>query len=608
VSVTWFVLKHVVAVAVTASTALAVGLPCVRHLSMYGFERVTFAMAVGLAVAGHAALTLGLAGRLEPITIAALVVAAHVAAWSDLADLRERIRGRGDLRTRRSWWLAAAAIVGGGPFVLCAFYPPHAFDETLYHLPFARAFARDHGLVVLPDLRFPVFPQFTEILFAVVLQWAGDVAIHGVSLIATLVTAALVAAWAYRASERAGHSGEAAHRVIGAAMAAAILLGEPIGVYLASTAHVEPTLALFAVAAAYGAHRWRTDGDRRWLILAALLAGTAASTKYLGLLMLAAVSIDIAFLPARRRSTSDVLMYAGVAAAAAALTYGRLVYHTGNPVFPFFTGLFGSSPWAYAEFVRPSGFQHGLQLLMLPWDVVARRQLVGDLPPFSPLLWLALPMAAVGSWWNPQARISLAYAVGFVLVAPTVGHYLWTAVPFLALAGGVSCSEAIERLRHASDRLRSSRLMRVAWAAVIMVFLPGWSYAVLQLVRMGPMPSDADSRADFLSARLPLLPAVRALNERCRGRCTVYALHAEHMGDFSAGRFLGDWNGPASFARTVPPEGDPEEFRRRLRRLGVDYLLVPTAVRSAMPGSGADPPGFRRIYSDRASDVYAVVP
>jgi dolichyl-phosphate-mannose-protein mannosyltransferase len=602
VNVAWFVLKHVAVVALIASTALAAGLPWVRRLSMSGIERAAVAMALGLALAGHVALGLGLVGRLEPVAIVALVVAAHLLARGDLYRLLSVARRSWSLRARRPRWLGVAVGVPAlSPFVLCALYPPLAFDETMYHLPFARAFARRHGLAFLPDLRFPVFPQLVETLFAAVLQLAGDVATHGVSLVATLATALLVAGWAARA---AGPGRGAA----AGGLAAAILLGQPIAVHLGGSAYVEPALALFAAAAAYGADRWRTDGDRRWLVLAGLLAGTAASTKYLGLLILAGVSIEVAFTARRRGVAGDVLAYGAVVVAALAVTFGRLLYYTGSPLFPFFPDVFGSTPWSFAGFPRELGLQRGAALLTLPWQVVVDRQAVGGLPPFNPLLSLGLPFMLVVAWWNRQVRTRLLYAVGFVLLAPVGAHYLWMVVPFLAVAFGLSCAEALGRLRHALDRLPGAGRRGVLWAALVACVLPGWLYGVVQLVRLGPMPTDAATRADFLTARLPLFAAVRFLNERCGDACIVYALHAEHMVDFAAGRFLGDWNGPASFARTLPADGDPDEFRRRLRRLGADYLLVPTAVRGAIPVSSIEAPGFRRIYADRAADVYALSP
>ena len=115
---------------------------------------------------------------------------------------------------------------------------------------------------------------------------------------------------------------------------------------------------------------------------------------------------------------------------------------------------------------------------------------------------------------------------------------------------------------------------------------------------------DDAARTAFLAGQLPLFSALNFLNDRCRDGCTVYGVHAEHMVYFAAGRFLGDWNGPASFARTLPTDGNMQAFAERLHRLGVQYVLVPIRARREVGLFGADTPGFRRIYADGAADAY----
>jgi hypothetical protein len=302
----WFVLKHLAVVSLIASTALAAGLPWVRRLCLTGAERTAIAMAVGLAVAGHVALGLALAGHLEPAAIIVLLLSAHLIAWRDLRDLF-KVGWRWCRPAPRARWLAfAISVLTLSPLVLCALYPPTAFDETLYHLPYARAFVRARGLPFLADLRFPIFTQFVETSFAVVLALAGDVATHGVSLVATLVTALLVATWGSRAAKRiAGH--EPRGELVAGGVAAATWLGQPIGVFLAGTAYVEPALALFAAAAVYSFDRWRRETDRAWLILAGLFGGTAAACKYTGVLIPVGVAILIAVAGARLGAARDVL-------------------------------------------------------------------------------------------------------------------------------------------------------------------------------------------------------------------------------------------------------------------------------------------------------------
>ena len=420
--------------ALIASTALAAGLPWLRGLSMTGIERVGLALALGLAVVGQLALGLGLVGRLGPAAIAALVVVVHVAARRDLRDLSVQARRRwnqlGRPARRAGVALGALTVL---PIALRALYPPLAFDETLYHLPFARAFAATGRLPFLADLRFPVFPQLVEAVFAAVMSLAGDVATHGVSVVATLATALLVGGWARRAASRGGAAA--------GGLAAAFVLGQPIGVHLGASANVEPALALFAVAAVYAVHRWRDDGGRGWLVLAGVLAGSAASTKYLGLLIVTGAAIEIAVAGGRRGAVRNELIYGLTAAVAMATSYGRLLYHTGNPVFPFLPAVFGSTAWDFDAYVPDRGWQRGLALVTLPWDLVFDRAAVGGLPPFHPLLPVVLPAMVALACRHRAVRAWMLWTVGYVLLVPVNAHYLWTIVPFVALALGVGCGE-----------------------------------------------------------------------------------------------------------------------------------------------------------------------
>jgi hypothetical protein len=150
-----------------------------------------------------------------------------------------------------------------------------------------------------------------------------------------------------------------------------------------------------------------------------------------------------------------------------------------------------------------------------------------------------------------------------------------------------------------------------SWIAVcaILCLLPGWLYAGYRLLRLGPVPVTAAERAEFLARLLPAYPAVRYLNQACGGAYTVYALHAENLRYFAAGRFLGDWSGPAAFGAVVPPDGGPESLYGRLHGLGADHLLI---VRGKSWPLQLDAAGFRRlfqaVYADRSTQVFALRP
>lgn len=561
-----------------------------RWIESRGLESFAVSSALGLALLAHLAFLLGALGLLAAAPLAACLLAIHllgIPAWREaLADLRA---GWG----RAPRWLVPAlllTVAAIAPLFVLALYPPTGFDETMYHLPFARAFARAGSIPFLPGLRNPVFPQLNELLFTGMLLLAGDVATHLVQLFATLVAAALVISWGRRAfSPTAGW------------LAGAAFLGNPILVHLAGTAYVEPGLTLFCAASVHALERWRETRGGRWLVLAAVFAGSAAGVKYLGLFFVVAVLAAALPTALRERRVRDLAVAASVVLAVMAPTYGRILHHTGNPVFPFYPQLFGSSPWDIAAALGPSRTlgERAAAYVSLPWDVLLDRDDVGMQPPYSPAYLLASPLLVLAAIRDRRTRLPLGIAFAYSLTFPVLppdSRYLTVVLPMVSLAlGGALAALPLRR--------------GIAPALAILLFLPGWSYGLYRIEKQGPLPATREERDRYLAQEQPAYAALRFLN-RLKGRdYTVYGVHAENLMYYAEGTYLGDWNGPASFSRILSALGDPDALHARLRSFGVDYLLSwqDDGV-SRLPDTPEWHRRFRRIYADGKAEVWELQP
>lgn len=582
-----------------AATAWVLGRGATRALGL-GFsgrlEKGVVSTALGLALAAHLLFFLGLAGRLQatPVLLAAALV--HVlgaAVWRETwEDLRAGFRDGG----RRVSWLAGLALVAV-PFVLPALYPPTAFDATLYHLPFARAFAGSGGVPYLIDRRFPVFPQANEILFAAVMLFGRDVAAQGVQWLATLLTAALLALW--------GRGALPLFRG-GGLLAAALFLGSPLAAYLAGTGYIEPGLTLFATGGLYAADRFRQTGDRRWLVPAAALAATAADVKYLGLYFLGAAALLAALGGGRPRPAGaralDLLLFGGVALAVLAPWYLRLALLTGNPVFPYAASLFGRNLWESLPDPNRQGTlaTRLVRAARLPWDLVFARETYAGLPPVSPAYLAALPLLAAGLVRDSRVRLWLALAAVYALACswlPRDSRYLVPLLPLVSLA-------VVTSLAALPPRFRPGRAL--VWGLCLACLAPGWLYGFYSVQRYGPLPVTPAERDAFLARQVAVYPALAWLN-RTRGHSyTVWALYSEQATYFADGRFLGDWVGPAGFGRVLAASPTPEALHRELRRLGADHLLLPAGSRLPFPEDGAFLAWFEPAYRDANARVYTL--
>lgn len=569
------------AAALLALTALIGGRTITRPLPSRGrLEQAVVALAAGLLLLAEIGLVLGLGGRLTVIALLAALGAVHltgVASWRWLLDCLRIAAAR--LRTPAAGRLVLAVVAALLPVVMLAIYPPTGFDATLYHLPFAKAFAVSGSLPFLPDLRVPVFPQLNELLLAMALLLGGDAAAQLLVALATALTAALLVLWGRVAFPEAPVAGW---------IAAAAWLGNPLVVYLGGSAYVDPTLALWVTAALYAVHRYRAGGGTGWLAASAAFAGAAAAGKYLGLFFVAAIAAIVAA-GARSRVAGQwrqVAAFVALALAVMAPWYGRILYYTGNPLFPFFPRLFGSSPWDPLD-AGAAG----------PWWRSA-----SALPPLSPVYLAVLPLVAWRAARDARVRrllLLVAAFAGVTLALPRDPRYLLPVVPLASLALGVTLASWAP-----FPRLSGRRRIAAACAALL---LPGWLYGVIRIVHLGPPPASQASREALLARELPLYPAVRFLNRRSGSAYTAFGFGTENLHYFADGRLLGDWAGPASYRRMPSPAGDPGALAMMLRRMGARYLILPaSACRSGRTESAGFRREFRLLYADPYARTFAV--
>lgn len=532
---------------------------------------------LGFALLAQLMLLLGFLHQLRPGLILGMLVLLHAAAWR-----WGRPYGIGPLPGGPAARLAILALAA--PVFVLALYPPLGFDQTLYHLPFSRAFADTGSLPFLGDLRFPVFPQLLEVLQAAIWLLAGEIATQQAGLLALFACLGLLWAWTReKAGEEAG------------CFAVAMVFGSPCAVYLATCGYLEPALGLLVLGALYAAEKAERTTAAFWPLAAGFLAGSAAATKYHGLFFLAATPLLMLRFEAgeRRADLRRLALYAVAALVAAGPSYARIYGFTGNPLFPFYAEIFGSGPWT-EETMLPRGAERWQRVTTLLWDLSFRRDAVGWLPPYLPVFLLALPMAlyALRRW--PDLRRPAIVVLAFLVISPTHGHYFAAVASVWALLLATGLARLFARPPH----------RRALAAAALLLALGGPAYAFYRMNLLGPPPGDAAGRDRLLAAQLPLYPAILFLDrEAPAGRVFAAGPVAARMTSYYDGTLLGDVNGVDSVARIGIRARELGSLAAALEEIGAGYALIDAQEKEWLELAGGDP-GLEEVYRDAGAAVY----
>jgi len=546
-------------------------------------EEFTISTSLGLGALGTLLYLLGLIGFLRLPAVIGLFLLIHLAS---LGTTRKDLGVRDFILE----WKRGAVILGLLlPPMILALYPATGFDANTYHLPYAQAFAQDGSVEFLPMLRFPVFPQLNELIFTVpyLIQGFpfGGSASQLSQLLTLMLTSLLLVSWGRRLDNpRVG------------IWAAALWLGTPLAVWIGVQAYVDVGLALYVTASLYCFQRWLklSPGNEAWfwLMMAGAMAGFAAGSKYLGLFFVLMIGLLVLASCLRRRKLLPALVFFAVSLTTLLPWYVRIVYHTGNPVFPYYTAVFGDNQWAppepeitieggYLGIVKDSlGF-----LAMTPWRSLWQRHVFQKQAPLSP--WgVVLPFGLIPlvlfrrRGWAGLLLLLVAYSL-FWLTTVRDLRFLLPALPVfhLILADGLS-------LLH--EKWPSPRV--TFWVAVALL-LPGYGYAGFKLVGRGPLPLSLEQRETYLAQRVEGYRALKFLRKKHGDEFMVYTLNGEWLAGYAWRKSIGDHFGPARFSRINRVLNNSRALFVELQRLGVDHVLI-----LRQPGSCLSEDAFFQSY------------
>ena len=455
--------------------------------------------------------------------------------------------------------LAALALVAL-PALVAPLVPPMAFDELMYHLPYAREVARSGSLGIHEWLRYPWFPYNYNLLYAAALMVGDDLLPHFLHAMAGWLSVLMV----YRIGVRRLHP-------VAAAVGAAIWLG--LGDY--SNALIDMGVALFVLAACVALWWWREAPERQgthWLAVSAFLLGVAAGSKYQALTFLPLVAIFVAWRERR-------LKVWGLALACFLLPciywYARNAIATGDPFNPIGARIFGFTNWIPADYVQQveDVRLHAALPSFLIWPVV--------LAPFS-RLWRGSPaMRAV--------FVFCAYALVVWLFTSRYPRYLTAAYPLIALTAVLGWQVLLSWLgaglaRFVPAASRPAVAQRSGRIAVGLLLGALAIASVQQTSRKIAMVSPTDAEREvFLRRHVPGYAVMNYLRQNATGR--VYQVALSEAIYYGPAPVWGDALGPWRYRDfiTLPPA----ELARKLAGLGFEAIVTTAPLAqglSAQPG------------------------
>lgn len=470
-------------------------------------EALVIQTAVGYGIIAFAVYALGFVGLVQPPVFWVLTVGGTLALFRDVRSVAIQARSIALPRGTRGGQLLALFV--GFSLVLAlafALTPPTGWDGIQYHLVFPKLALEAGRFATPPDNLSLSNPSLVELLFLAAMGLKSDSAaqvIHWSFLVLT-VGAALAFAARYF-TWRIGW------------LAAALLVGAPSVLAVATWAYNDAALMLYTLTALFWTLRALETGKARDFLLAGVLAGLALGEKYTASFVPLALGAVVLFRGGLKfpsaRAWRNAILLGGAAFALALPWYVRNYFLVGNPVYPFvFGGLYWDA-WRAAWYSRfgTGLLNEPLQLLFVPWTATVMGFQGGEFDATIGALLLALlpfnllkRTEATSSAPTRVMWFLVAVLFAFWLVGVAQSKLLWQtrllfpAFPILAILA----AEGWNRL----SQIQTARLSAQRFASLVIALALGLNVAsnVLATIRNRPFEilTGIETRQEYLARNL----------------------------------------------------------------------------------------------------------
>ncbi len=536
-------------------------------------ERLAMAFAIGTGVLGWLGFFAALGGLVDSLSLI-MICAALVPG---VILLKGRRRASPAVRFDAWSKILLAAIAVAMVFnLLEGLSPPVDADSLAYHFALPKMFLAQGRLVFVPRAADGAVPLLQQMTYMTALGIGGERALTLWSMFGGWGAAALV----YAISRR--------HLNVNWSLVVALaFLTTPAVVYGSGNGQVEVTNAMFTLAAAVAVADALATGRIGYAVVAGLLAGFFAGSKYTGLAVAFSLGLTVLF---QRRWLAH-----GAALSAAFLIAGSQWYawnwwNTGDPLFPMLYGLVQyreGFPWNQAQntfFKNMMDNYRGVPanlwwLLLYPFKATLDPLIefqslrIG----FGPYVLVMLPLALVTLWrrrrrliGNPLtvygAVVMVSYVLWFFLLPSQLVRHFLPLYPLLLICVTVAAQRAIGE--------RAALVRPAVWGlgAVLLMQVAGQGLFTLNYARHILSGEDHDA---FLARNVTGYAVAEWINKNLGPEDRVLVPYRQMI-------YLIDV--PTFYAQTAqqavielrPDNLDAGRLWRQLRSLGITYILDET--------------------------------
>jgi hypothetical protein len=468
------VLYILLATAATYATAEAAGrllvralrTPLDRFIAWVAGSAILSALVFLITAAGLArkGVFLGLSATIIGLAVLADRADRSPAAAGPRRSPMLRMRGiiaRFSLGLPPAWAAAFWAIylAFGWIYLSQALSPETSADGLGYHVGLIARYAAEHRLLRIPTTFYASFPAAVEMLFLFAFSIGKNSAAAMVEFLFLALTPFGILSW----TRRAGHP-------VAGVLGALFFYLAPVVGRDGTIAYVDVAAAGIAFALFHALQVWDKERNPRILLVAGLIAGFGAATKYT---QFAGLLYGLGFIAFRTLPQWKKLLRAvAIFGAAALVMVGpwliKNAIFVGNPVSPFLNRVF-PNPYVYPSFEADysNNLRHlnGVTASQYPLEATVRGDRLDGL--VGPLFLLA-PLALAAIRVSPGAQ-ALAAAAVYLLPSFEANsvRLLIPALLFLSLALGF----AFERRRALAALMLAAHAV-TCWPAVVNWYAP----------------------------------------------------------------------------------------------------------------------------------------